>query len=399
MAKLVDNTVRESLPSHASEPPVPRHSGFVTPTYGAGTHGAASQNRNTNGHAQPQLATPTNVGDAILQANAELDQSTAPHLTAALALAIGQRDRFIAQLWQEREAWQQEFARQLAAFGAQAQERETAMHQVVQQLQAAQREISYLREAAAHSAKTPVEEAVANLAIDTGEPTQLQVALEAAWQDVQDTRARLAALEQERDNAVKEVDELRVELYGKLEAAQDEVIVAEGRLGDAQRAFDEAKEAWESEQARLRAEAEEAKQALLMQLEVNTHLRNSILPPVQTSAPGLEDLGNIALPLLGPQAVPLVTPASPRPPIAEQASSMAPYSSPSGSNFATSHAPPAPVPHFPTSMGHQRSLSALVGFETSPPVPSDDESAFASTLESDSKRPKGFGLGRLFRSK
>jgi hypothetical protein len=331
------------------------------------------------------------VGDVIRSANADLEQQAAHHLTIPLTIAVQQRDRYIAELCREREAWQQELARQTALFNGQLLERDAQLNLLRQQLQSAEKELAGLRDepktiigVAPDSSRSGSKLATS----DSGEHSPLQTALEAAWQDVEDARSRLAALEQERDAALKEADELRVELYDKLATARDEVIEAETHLTDTQRAFDDAKEQWENEQARLRTEAEEARQALLNQLEVNSQLRQSLIPRGLGSAPVVGEIPDAPLPLGTAQPVPLVNQVAP--------SSSVPPSSRTGSLFADTLPPPA----FEASRVSQppRSLSTLVGFETNPRAESVD-AVDVDFDEALGKRSKSFGFGRLFRSK
>lgn len=408
MAKPVDNTVRDSVSPLSSDGPVPRVSGFHSHSAPYPNRaGGAPVNSQPFAPAYSQPAPVTNAGEAIRLANAELEQQAGHHLTIPLTVAVAQRDHAVNELWRERQAWQQELARQTALFAAQIQERDTQLNQLRQQLHDTEREAAWLREAA--QLRSQSEHAAAQVTTETapssesGEYSALQVALEAAWQDVQEARSRLGELEGERDQAVKEADELRVELYDKLAAAQDEAIEAEGRLTDAQRAFDEAKESWETDQARLRNEVEDTRQALVTQLEVNTQLRQSLLPQVHTSAAGLEELPAASVPSFGTtQPVPLVNPSQyppatlPRPPVSTYTAEIG-NPAPTAANFAMSHVPPAPAP--PGLAQQPRTLSSLVGFDTSVPEPNEETDLPSEDVEEALGKRKSFGFGRLFRSK
>lgn len=387
MAKPVDNTVRNSGFPAASEQPAPRISGFVQHSSNTLTQPRQpidSTARIVNGsHSAPS------VGDVIRSANADLEQQAAHHLTIPLTIAVQQRDRYIAELCREREAWQQELARQAASFNAQILERDAQLNQLREQLRDAEKELAGLRvEPKTIIGVAPDSSRSGNklATSDSGEHAPLQTALEAAWQDVEDARLRLAALEQERDAALKEADELRVELYDKLASARDEVIEAETHLTETQRAFDDAKEQWDNEQARLRAEAEEARQALVIQLEVNTQLRQSLMPQGLGSAPSGHEIPDAPLPSGLAHPVPLVNQVAP--------SSSIPPSSGAGSLFADTLRPPA----FDGSGSQRpRSLSALVGFESDPPA--EDDMPLAVDFDEALGKRKSFGFGRLFRSK
>src|SRR5688572_24266357 len=143
MAKPVDNTVRDALPSASSEPPAPRVSGFVSQGTGAKL-GAANLN-------QP------------------LDfQSGFPESHAA--------------------------ARQVAVLTAQLQERDAELAQLREQLRDSEREAVWLREA--NKLRSQEEQMVPPGPVSTeSDHIELQAALEAAWQDLQDARNRIASLE------------------------------------------------------------------------------------------------------------------------------------------------------------------------------------------------------------
>lgn len=327
MAIPVDNTVRDSMPSLSSEPPAPRVSGFVSQGTGASLGGA-------------NLLQPPEPLSGLAQPDAAAHQVTT--LTSLL------------------------------------QERENELMALRGQLRDSEREASWLREAnklRAQEELVPPPPASAD-----GGHVDLQTALEAAWQDLQDARNRISILEEERDAALREVDELRIELYGKLEMAKDEAIAAENRLTEQQHAFDDARETWVSDHTQLRAELEEAQLALLAQVQENTQLRQSLIPQVQSSAATLDELPS--QPFGSTQPVPLVNPSTypgapalPRP-------------------HYTAHRPDTEHPEM-----EPRSLSSLVGFETSPPAITEDtpDEPFAAG-KAFRKPTKSFGLGRLFRS-
>lgn len=391
MAIPVDNIVRESAFPPASEVPIPRISGVVP-------HSAAavSQAHPLQGlHANRVGQAPPSIGDSIRAANAELERQAAQQLTIPLTLAIQQRDRVIAEASREREVWQQELARQTALFNGQLRERDAMLNLLRQQLRDAEQELANLREepktiigVAPESSRVPV----ATAAHESAEHASLQAALEAAWQDVEDARRRLAEVEGERDRAVKEADELRVELYDKLATARDEVIDAENRLVETQRAFDDAKEQWEDEQVRLRSEVEEARQALMSQLQANVDLRQSFYPPLDPAAPN--DAALRATTMQHGTALEGGTHYA-------SANGQALVANPTettGSGFTSmpSNGAVAPVAQPNHSDGAARSLSALVGFQTEA---NDEALAMAVDLDQNNGKRKGFGLGRLFRSK
>lgn len=398
MAIPVDNTVRDSVSPLTSEPPVPRVSGFVPHSSEASrSSNGASKPVGPLGHPAP--ATLWSVADVIRGANAELEQRAAQQLTISLTLALQQRDHFIAEVARERELWQRELGRQTALFAEQLRERETTLEQLRRQVQEAERELLHLREEPKTTIGIGPRASHVFGSKDSGEHASLQSALETAWQDVEDARSRLAALEVERDDALKNADELRVELYDKLAQARDEAIETETRLSEAQRAFDEAREAWEAERSRLQSEAEEARRALLVQLQVNRPALDADSGAAFAAGDSFDQPGRLASPL-DDEVVPLVQ-AAPQP-LELQTTA---FISPPTSQYTGSQVPPAapapPESGFPSGFpsAPPRSLSDLLGFEPSVIDNSEEALAAAAQAGDERKRSKGFGLGRLFRTR
>jgi hypothetical protein len=271
-------------------------------------------------------------------------------------------------------------ARQVALLTAELHGRDVELAALREQLRDSEREASWLREANKLRAQDEQEQIPPAPASGDGGHLELQTALEAAWQDLQDARNRIATLEEERDSARREVDELRIELYSKLELAKDEAIAAENRLTEQQHAFDDARETWVSDHTQLRTELEEAQHALLAQVHEISQLRQSLIPSVQSSAAAMDELPAHSFGVTQP--VPLVNP----------------------STFPG--APALPRPHYTAHRPDNEdgslqrpSLSSLVGFETSPPAITEDtpDEPFAAG-KAFRKPTKSFGFGRLFRS-
>jgi hypothetical protein len=185
---------------------------------------------------------------------------------------------------------------------------------------------------------------------------------------------------------------LRVELYDKLAAARDEVIDAENRLVETQRAFDDAKEQWDEEHVRLRGEVEEARQALMSQLQASAELRQSFYPPLDGSAAdGTWD---------GTWDGTATNGTATNHPATRPAESLMPgptAAAPHGFTALQSHGAVASTAYPASQDPAARSLSALVGFQTT--EPNEEALAMAVDLDQSNGKRKGFGLGRLFRSK
>lgn len=385
MSKAMDTAVSDSLAPLGPDARSPRASGFVT--HGAGRGG-----------------TPVGVEDAIRQANVDLERRGADHLTLPLAILVEQRDEAYQQLHLERVGWQTQHKTMIGNHAAELGERETALENLRQQLRDAERELASLRE----DPKTvigvgPVSTRMATLqAQDSGEH-RLQTSLESAWQDVQDLRSRLAQAELERDDAIREADDLRIEVYSKLATVRDEAIDLEARLVESQRNLGDKEEAWAAERSRLLADNEELRQALHAQVQANIELRRAIasglpgafvptepqiqishltaqnsriasMPPVQTSA-GLFDAGAEQAFTAGALGAPAEADLWKSPLSADR-------------RLGVPEAAPAP------------SLASLVGFDTSAPDAADAAIEAASALDQElqevNRRSRGFGLSRLF---
>lgn len=358
MAKPVDNTVRNSVPVSSTEPPAPRVSGFVSQGLGASLEAdSAAQS---------------------LAAQANFPAPDAPDVAV----------------------------RQVAALTAQLQVRDVELAELREQLRDSVREAAWLREANRLRARET--EGVPSAAVSAdGDHVELQATLETAWQDLQDARTRIAALEDERDAALRQVDELRVELYGMLEAAKDEAIAAENRLTEQQHAFDDAREAWVTDHAQLRAELEEAQLALLAQIQENTELRQSLLPPAPSSptsafAVPLVATTELSAPSLLPSVESSAAPIDELPLPPAEPTNPVPLVNPS----TFPGAPALPRPHYTAhrpdtedGSARQHTLSSLVGFDTTPPAITEDTPEEPFQVGKAFRKPtKSFGLGRLFRS-
>ena len=400
MSRQIDLTARDQAKREGSYAPAPRVSGFVS----NGSDGA--------------------VVEAIRAANLDLERQSNGYMSVPLAVAIEQRNLALRELCQERAAFEERRSAELATLQVRVREQDSVLEQLRHQLRDAERELEHLRDdtkttigigrvsqAAPSSART----------LDSGEhsfgaPGSLQSALESAWQDVQDARARISKLEEERDAAVRELDEVRLEVYAKLEIAQDEVIELQTHVDDLRRTFDDARDEWESENFRLKTEVDEARQALQQQLEVNAHLRRAMagdmpsheetvpapsvretLPHnhdnvlhVHTSAPALQ----AAIPR---SAVRDVEATQPVPLIAQLPATDSTVTDPDGSEqtaFRSTHARPI-------SRAGARTATTAQAFATpthagAPEMGQPNVDAETDELQ---RRSRGFGIGRLFQRK
>jgi DNA repair exonuclease SbcCD ATPase subunit len=143
------------------------------------------------------------------------------------AQSAAEHDRFVTDLLQEHSAKQVELERQLKAMRS-AAERQRA-----------------LGTAPVIAPSFPVVITGAEPA-NNAESVQLREQLgdlrrllEAAYVEVDDLKAVVPRLEDERDTAIRDADDTRVQLYGEIEAARDEGSVLQLQLDEAQRQMDE----------------------------------------------------------------------------------------------------------------------------------------------------------------
>jgi chromosome segregation ATPase len=89
---------------------------------------------------------------------------------------------------------------------------------------------------------------------DEPELEALQQALDAANAEIDETRADALRLQEERDDAIRATDDVRLELMSELESARDEAFQLETRLDEAHRLVEDARDQARSEVQRLTEE-------------------------------------------------------------------------------------------------------------------------------------------------
>lgn len=128
-------------------------------------------------------------------------------------------------------------------------------------LQAVRDECERLRAAltATLHARRP-ETAEPALDTDAGAPSRLdslEQALDAANAEIDETRADALRLQEERDEAIRANDDLRLELMNQLESARDEAFQLETRLDETERLLEDTKDEKRDETLRLTEELNE----------------------------------------------------------------------------------------------------------------------------------------------
>jgi chromosome segregation ATPase len=200
---------------------------------------------------------------ALRAANEELQRRTAQHLEAVVSVVIEQRDTALRKLealevgardWQtQRENLEAEHRR--------ATESMLSLHQ--KELDALTRQLEHLKQARAQT------EAGASLPVDrtASSPTnELRQQLEEAQAELEAMRADAREVQGERDRALAQVDDVRLELLSQLEAARDEAIDLQARLDETDQRVDQIRDEADVEIYRLNEEIHDLRQQLEQRL-------------------------------------------------------------------------------------------------------------------------------------
>lgn len=113
---------------------------------------------------------------------------------------------------------------------------------------------------------------------------ELQRALEAANAEVDETRADALRLQEERDDAIRATDDVRLELMNELESARDEAFQLETRLDEANRLLDDARDQAQGEVQRLSEELADLRVEFDAQSEELRRLRARLVAQVVPTA-------------------------------------------------------------------------------------------------------------------
>lgn len=126
------------------------------------------------------------------------------------------------------------------------------------------------------------------------EVSRIRDLLEAAYAEAEETRADAARLQAELDDAVREVDDVRLELRAEVEAARDESFAIQSQLDETNRLLEDARDQARDEAYRFTEDLSETRRELdervaevrrlrqrLTELDVT---RNSLPPPPAATA-------------------------------------------------------------------------------------------------------------------
>lgn len=103
----------------------------------------------------------------------------------------------------------------------------------------------------------PTDAVLAGDAVPTEQLEALRNELELAFAEVDETRQEAARLQEERDEAIRANDEVRLELQGEIERARDETFEVQQRLDEALRELNDARDEARDEAMRLTEELDE----------------------------------------------------------------------------------------------------------------------------------------------
>jgi chromosome segregation ATPase len=206
---------------------------------------------------------------AIRAANQELQRRAGTSLDLPLTVLVEQRNRALRDAETAREETQQ--ARR-AAIEEQDRFIVFLMADHERQLTELQREVERAREILERRRSldpvTPLpivvvgERESSSHASAEGQIASLQERLQAAYSEVDDTRADAARLQEERDEAIRETNDVRFECQKQIEAARDEAAKLEWQLDEAQRRLEDAGDQARDEAYALSEQIDEAKREL-----------------------------------------------------------------------------------------------------------------------------------------
>ncbi len=226
--------------------------------------------------------------EAVRTANHQLEARTKEHLEAVVLVLIEQRDEALRTLAVAMEGAEKERAElvlehdKFVAFLMEEQDGKA---------DSLQKELSAARQALAR--KDVLGASVSSSQV----PSQLadiRRLLEAAYDELDEHKALVTRLEDERDQAVAAVDDVRVELYSEIEAARDEAIGLQGQLDEAHRELEDERDRARDAAIEANTELDEVRRELddrrqeVIRLrqrveQVAEEVKHSVPPPPQAS--------------------------------------------------------------------------------------------------------------------
>lgn len=202
--------------------------------------------------------------DAIRKANAELSERSADQLELPIKVLVEQRDAALRAL-AEAQATAQEAREKLVIeqdsfitflMGEHEQKQAELKAEFAAQIRSLQ-----LQKAVGQSQQLPA----VSPAPPGSEPnasSKLQQLLEAAYAEIDDTRADAARLQDERDEAIRSIDDIKLEAYSEVEKARDEAFKIQTELDETNRLLEDARDASRDRTLEFAEELDQARRAL-----------------------------------------------------------------------------------------------------------------------------------------
>ncbi|MFZ5892096.1 MAG: hypothetical protein ACOY0T_13655 [Myxococcota bacterium] len=237
--------------------------------------------------APPALPSDAPASDALIRAaNAELTRRTGTGLDIAVSVLLEQRNQALRNLQAASEQAQREHAQHVIdqdAFIA------FLMADYEKQLLAVQEELVSVRQQLARertlarttgddeivdsAVATPRNHAATDISALSQQLFAVQEALQAAYAEVDETRADAARLQDERDTAIRETNDLKFDFEQRLEAARDEAASLQWQLDESQRKIADLSDAARDEAYRASEQLDEARRKLDERNEETRSLR------------------------------------------------------------------------------------------------------------------------------
>lgn len=201
--------------------------------------------RRTGQHLQLALTVLTEQRDEALRDLASADERSAKQR----AELCDEQDRFITFLMEDHDKKVEALSRELTAAKQELERRRALTTEPASSRSGAMSE--------AEAADADHEVKAAREQVDS-----LKQLLESAQAEVEDTRADAVRLQEERDEAIRATDDIRLEMIGEVEAARDETFQLQTQLDDAYRQVEDARDEARDEAYRASEERSELQREL-----------------------------------------------------------------------------------------------------------------------------------------
>jgi hypothetical protein len=203
--------------------------------------------------------------EAIRRANAEFSERSANQLKLPVAVLIEQRDAALSAL-AEAQARAQEAREKLVLeqdsfitflMGEHEQKQADLKAEFTEQVRSVQME-----RAIRQSRELPAATVTAPTGSESNAGDELKQLLEAAYAEIDDTRADASRLQDERDEAIRAVDDVKLEAYSEVEKARDEAFQIQTELDETHRLLEDARDASRDRTLEFAEELDQARRSL-----------------------------------------------------------------------------------------------------------------------------------------